>query len=74
MFKISSSTPSITMQGMPTKGGTGVGGKGNGMAMPPVTQGMSATMVLTGHANVPVYIDHESIKKSLMHQEQKSIS
>ncbi len=52
------------------------GGKqgGEALLMPPVTQGMTAAMVSAGPDNLPAYVDCDSIKKSLLHQNQNSIT
>ncbi len=48
------------------------GGKQGEEAMltPPVMQGMTAAMFSAGLDNLPAYVDHDSIKKSLLHQNQ----
>jgi hypothetical protein len=41
--------------------------------MPPVMQGMNAAMVSAGLDNLPPYVNCDSIKKSLLCQNQNSI-
>ncbi len=52
------------------------GGKQGGEALltTPVTQGMTAAVVSAGPDNLPAYVDCDSIKKSLLRQNQNSIT
>ncbi len=52
------------------------GGEAGGGALltPPAMQGMTATMVSADLDNLPAYVNLDSIKKSLLHQNRNSIT
>ena len=68
------SQQSITIRGtdqLKTMGGGKQGGEA--LLTTPVTQGMTAAVVSAGPDNLPAYVDCDSIKKSLLCENQNSI-